>query len=279
MFNRSKAQINLEFLAAAGFYIIALGTVVTIGSDILPQYSQEVDRASLNLEARSLTNQLVSETGTHSFNNGGTDWESNSDTIQAATSVGLASDFLQLERDKIMALSTVSRSGQKMNYSHFKDVTGAENQYRFKFVWMPTVQTSNYFTRTDPPSDPAITEPDHSSYTNADNRVHYGETTLEGDSYKFLVTAHNGVYDTAYINDNWDFDSETPREVNEPLIDAPFEISSFQNRENQPGSLLVLNQTINTFGTSNQIPDSTVTTFQRFGVMEEEPLKIKVWVS
>lgn len=274
MFKNRKAQINLEFLAAAGFYIIALGTVVTASSNILPQYSQDVDRASLNLEARSLTNQLVSQTGSHS--GGGTDWESNIDTVQNTTSLGLASDFLKLERDKIESLSTVSLSGQKMNYSHFKKVTNVENQYRFKFIWLPTVQTNDNFLKEEPPSDPAITQPDDSSYTNADNRIHYGKVNLDGDSYKFLVTAHDGIYDEVYLSDNWNFDSETPYQTNEEIPSAPFEIQTIQNRQRKPGSLLVLNQTINTFGASVS-SDSTVSTFQRFGVMEGEPLKIKVW--
>lgn len=277
MFRNRKAQINLEFLAAAGFYLIALGAVVTAGSDILPQYSQEADQATLNLEARSLTNQLMTETGSHTYNGGGTNWESNIDTIQNATSIGLASDFLELERDKINALSTVSLSGEKLNYTRFKDITGVENQYRFEFIWMPTVQTNEYFTRTNPPDNPSITEPEHPSYDSADNRIHYGETTLEGSSYKFLVTAHDGVYNTAYISEDWNFEFEDPKQKNQDISTASFEIYSFQNRERQPGSLLVLNQSINTFGATTD-SDSIVTTFQRFGIMEGEPLKIKVWV-
>lgn len=276
MFRNRKAQINLEFLAAAGFYLIALGAVITAGSEILPQYSQESDQAALNLEARSLTNQLMTERGAHTYNGGGTNWESNIDTIQNTTSIGLASDFLKLERDKVEALSTVSKSGEKMNYTHFKDITEAENQYRFEFIWMPTVQTNQYFTRTNPPDDPDIIEPAYSSYDNADNRIHYGKVTLEGTPYMFLVTAHDGIYDRAYISNNWDFENSVPRQINEELPNSPFEIYSIQNRERQPGSLLILNQTINTFGASTD-SDSIVTTFQRFGTMNGEPLKIKVW--
>lgn len=277
MLKNSKGQINLEFLAAAGFYLIALGAVITAGSDILPQYSQEADQASLNLEARSLTNQMLSEPGTHNFGSGGTEWEFNSSTVQSTNSIGLASDFLELERDKINSLSTISLSGEDLNYTRFKEITGAENQYRFEFMWMPTVQTNGEFTRTQPPeSNPDIAEPDYSGYEDADNRVHYGEVTLEGSSYKFLVTAHNGVYDTAYVEDDWDFENELPINARQNIPDAPFEIHSFQNRARQPGSLVILNQTINTFGATRD-SDSIVTTFQRFGTMEGEPLRIKVW--
>lgn len=276
MFRNHKAQINLEFMAAAGFYILALGAVVTAGSDILPQYSQEVDKSSLNLEARSLTNQLMTEEGFHSNGSGGNNWEKNTDTIQRTESIGLANDFLELNRSKIQSLETVNRNGQKMNYSSFKEITGVENQYQFKFVWMPTVQTSESFIRNSPPSSPPIEEPNTGSYSRADNRIHYGEVTLEGISYKFLVAAHDGVYDTAYVGNDWNFQGESPVQKNQDISSAPFEIYSFQNRERQPGSILILNQTINTFG-ANVDSDSIVTTFQRFGVMEDEPLKIEVW--
>mgnify|MGYP006269095619 CR=1 FL=1 len=270
-----KGQINLEFLAAAGFYILALGTVITAGSGILPQYSQEADRSTLNLEARSLTDQLMTETGSHTYSGGGSNWEATQDTIQNAESIGLASDFLVIERDKINALSTVSVNGQKLNYTKFKDVTGVQNQYRFEFIWMPTVQTNKSFTRTDPPSNPAITEPEFSSYASADNRVHYGEVTLEAASYKFLVTSHNGVYDRVYISDDWNFRFEDPYGVDENIPGAPFQIHSFQNRDRKPGTLLVLKEELKTFGATRD-SDSIITTFQRFGILEGEPLKIQV---
>lgn len=275
MLENNKGQINLEFLAAAGFYIIALGAIITASSDILPQYNQEADKTSLNLEARSLTNQLITEKGHHTHDSGGTDWESNIDTIQKTESIGLASDFLEVERSKINGLSTVSLSGEKMNYSHFKQVTGAKNQYRFEFIWLPTVQTDDYFTRTFPPDNPDITEPTYSLYEDADNRVHYGEEQIDGESYKFLVTAHDGVYNTTYISEDWDFEFSTPRQRHEDLPLAPFSVKTFQNRERQPGSMLVLNQSIKTFGASVD-SNSVVITLQRFAVMEGEPLRIKV---
>jgi len=102
MSRKRKAQINLEFLASAGFYLIALGAVLTAGSEVLPQYSQSADRTSLNLEARSLTNQLVSEKGTHTYNGGGTDWESSRETVQNTTSIGgLLQIFFSLKEVKL----------------------------------------------------------------------------------------------------------------------------------------------------------------------------------
>lgn len=272
----NKGQINLEFLAAAGFYLIALGALITAGSDILPQYSQNADRASLNLEARSVTNQLMTEKGTHNYSGGGSDWESNANTIQNTTSIGLASEFLEIERDKLNGLSTISRSGEEINYTRFKDITDAKNQFKFEFIWMPTVQTIQSYVRTNPPDNPNITEPSNPSYQEADNRIHYGEITLEGQSYKFLVTAHDGVYDEAYISNDWGFQTEDPYKTDEEIPGVPFEIDSFQNREQKPGSLLVLREQLKTFG-ANIDSDSIVTTFQRFGTLEGEPLKIKVW--
>lgn len=272
----NKGQINLEFLAAAGFYLIALGALITAGSDILPQYSQNADRASLNLEARSVTNQLMTEKGTHNYSGGGSDWESNANTIQNTTSIGLASEFLEIERDKLNGLSTISRSGEEINYTRFKDITDAKNQFKFEFIWMPTVQTIQSYVRTNPPDNPNIVEPSNPSYQEADNRIHYGEITLEGQSYKFLVTAHDRVYDEAYISNDWGFQTEDPYKTDEEIPGVPFKINSFQNREQKPGSLLVLKEQLKTFGASID-SDSIVTTFQRFGTLEGEPLKIKVW--
>ena len=269
-------QINLEFLAAAGFYLIALGAVLTASSDVLPHYSQEADKAALNLEARSITNQILTEPGYHSYSSGGTDWEENSNTVNNVYSFGLAGDFLVLERDKIEALSTVSTSSNHFNYSQFKDVTGAKNQYRFNFIWLPTVHTNRSFTRGFPPSNPSITEPSGSSYLDADNEVHYGEIVLEGQSYKFLVLAYNGVYNTTYVSTDWNFNNNVERAVHEPLADnIPFTIHTLQNRDRDPGSLLVLNQTIKTFG-ANVDSNSIVVAFDRFTVFEGEPLKIEV---
>lgn len=274
--SQSRGQLNIEFLAAAGFYLIAMGAVITAGSSILPQYSQEADKASLNLEARSFTNKILTEPGSHNFGGGGSDWESTPDTVQNIESFGLASDFLQVQRDKIQGLSTVSTSGQKLNYSQFKNITDVKNQYRFRFTWMPTIQTHQNFIRGNPPSSPPIVEPDHSNYTSADNEVHYGNVELEGESNRFLIVAHNGVYDKAYISDTWDFENSVPREKHESLPDKSYTIHSFQNRERDPGSFLVLNETIKTFG-ANIDSDSVVIKLERFASMENEPLKIEVW--
>lgn len=273
--NFRSGQINIEFLAAAGFYLLALGTVITIGSGLLPHYSQEADKASLNLEARSLTNQMLSEPGSHNYGGGGTDWERSQAALRNMESFGLASDFLEVERDKIENLSTAPVPG-RLNYSYFKRITGVKNQYRFRFIWLPTVQTHESFTKGNPPSNPPIQEPDTDSYLQADNRIHYGSVNLEGEDYRFLVVAHNGVYNTSYISDDWDFEFKNPHGRHEELPIADFTIYSFQNRERTPGSLMVLNQTVKTFG-ANIDSDSTVVTMERFGVLEGEPLKIKVW--
>ena len=170
-----------------------------------------------------------------------------------------------------------SNPGDAKAEARFKDISEAKNQYRFEFIWMPTVQTTESFLRTNPPENPNIVEPSDSSYQEADNRIHYGEVTLEGQSYKFLVTAHDGVYDEAYISNNWGFQTEDPYQTNEEIPGVPFEIDSFQNRDQRPGSLLVLREQIKTFG-ANIDSDSIVTTLQRFGTLEGEPLKMKVWV-
>lgn len=279
---KRKAQINLEFIASAALYLLALGTVVTASSSMLPSYSQSIDRRSLNLEAKTVTDQMLTEPGKHDYGTGGTQWEQNSSTITNTTSLGLATDFLKLERDKIEALSTTG--ADSFNYSQFKQVTGAENQYRFRFSFMPLIQTNKSFRRGKPPTvdGEQIIEPDVNIYSSADNEIHYGSTYLEGRRYTFLVTAHSGIYNTTYFSKSWDFENSVPRGEKETLSSygEEYVIQSFQNRPEDKGSLLILKRELKTFGAGID-SDSIVTKLDRFAVIEDgeedEAVKIEVW--
>lgn len=277
---RRYGQINFEFLAAATLYLIALGAIITSGSDILPRYQGEADRASLNLEAQSLTNQLLTEPGKHTFEGSGTNWEKNSSTVESIDSLGLADGFMELNRSKIESLSTVGNStGGRLNYSTFKQVTEMDKQYRFRFTWIPTVDTNRSFTKGYPPSDPPIIEPTTELYKRADNEVHYGEIDLRGVKYYFLVTSHNGAYNTAYFvtePDEWDFSNSAALGKDEVFSSDRYRVKGFQNRADDPGSLLTLSKQIKTFGASLD-SDSTTIKMNRYAEMENEPLKLEVW--
>lgn len=276
---KSDGQLNIEFLAAAGLFIIAILGLIT-SNQILPDYSDSMDRMDLNLEAKTVTDQLISETGRHSYSNGGENWERNSSTIENTEAVGIASNHYVIDRSKLETLKTTTRGGSSgLNYTRFRNLTGVENQYRFNFVWLPTIQTNNSFIKGRAPSNPSINEPGTSDYGSADNRVHYGSVSLRGSTYNMLVTAHNGVYDSVYVQEgDWDFSSSNPEEPyksGDRILENDFYVERFQNRENDRGSLLILRRKIKDFGpTINQ--DTEVITLDRFAVLEGEPIRIEV---
>lgn len=278
-----KGQINIEFLAAAGLFLITIVGLI-VSNQVLPGYSASMDRMELNLEGKTLTDQLLTESGRHSFGSGGENWEKNISTLQNVEAAGIASDYHVISRSKLQQLQTATVGGSSgLNYTEFREITGVDNQYRFNFVWLPTIQTNHSFTKTNPPSDPAITEPTTSEYANAGNEVHYGSVELEGDRYNVLVTSHDGAYDSLYVNESsWDFSSthsSEPYQVGEEIedIDESFTVESFQNRENSRGELVIISRKIKDFGPSINT-NTEVATIDRFAVLEGEPIRIEVSV-
>lgn len=280
-----KAQINFEFMAAVALYLIAIGAILTTGSDVLPTYENEADRASLNMEARTLTNMILTQPGSHKHGSGGEDWASSDQKTEDIENFGLAEDFLELKRSKIESLSSnpiESLNDGKVNYSAFKELTGVKSQYRFNFTWMPTVQTNKSFVRGSPPVL-IDEEPNHDLYDTAGNDVHYGSVDMRGDTFNFLVTSHNGVFNTTYVSENnWDFESSDPLGLNDRLegdstiSNADYRINSFQNRGREPGSLLILSKHIKSFGATLDNDKTTIKIF-RFAEMENEPVRMEVW--
>ncbi|MFB6147706.1 MAG: hypothetical protein ABEJ66_02370, partial [Candidatus Nanohaloarchaea archaeon] len=237
-----KGQINLEFMAAAFIYISAHGALFMASQNAMPSFTASAGEASLNLEARQVSSKLLNTPGRQDFT-GGTNWQKNSTTIDHTTSVGLASSFKHIEREKIMALRTVDplRGGRNyLNYSQFKRVTNADHQYRFTFTWMPVIETPESFTRGEGGKlSPPILEPETAYYSSAGNEIHYGTHLLNGTTYHFLVTSHDGVYNTTYISLDWDFRNHAPHGTGDsfgPSGDA-FNVTAFQNRQEEPGAM------------------------------------------
>ncbi len=282
-----KAQVNLEFLAAALVYLLALGAVMTVGSGTLPDISDTTQRSSLNLEARQITTQMLTTSGYHQHGGGGSDWHTSDDTINSITAFGLAENgpsgprFMELDRDRIERLKTFDHlvSGEYFNYSQFKTVTKASNQFRFNFTWMPIVDTQDSFLKGNPPSSPPITEPSSPYYSSSGNTVHYGEETLNGSIYRFLVVSHDGLYDAAYVSSNWDFTTGIVANQGEQFNlygdQAGYRLASFQNRNKERGAMVILSQNWKTFGPRVD-SDSTVIRFQRYAALEDEPMRIEV---
>lgn len=278
-----KGQFTIEYIGSAVFFLITLLGVAAIGAGKVPDFQSEVHEASLHLEAREITNNMLSRPGYHDYGAGGTNWDQNTATISNVVEFGLASDYLEVEMDKIENLSTVGITD--FNYSQFKAVTKARHNYRFNFTWMPVIETYHTFVRGSPPTvdGTTLTEPTASSYPEADNIVHYGNITLYNREYKFLVTSHDGAYDTLYASSTWDFSGSSPRNLRETVLlgSNQLKIKSFQNLGKKTGTSVVLSKHLKTFG-ANIDRETTVIKMNRYAGLvrpgsELEPVKIEVW--
>lgn len=278
--SKLKGQINLEFLAAAGLYLLALGIIIIGSGDTLPSYQQGIDKVGLNLESRTLTNEIISNPGKHSYDGGGTDWERSEETVENVDSFGLGDKYMDVDRSKVESLSTIG--DEDLNYSQFREITEVDNQYRFRFTWLPIAHTDRSFTRGSPPANPGIVEPENNEeepYTLTDNEVHYGSVTLNNRVYTFLVTARNGVYNATYVSDfSWDFENSQPIGQGESFeqFNTEFTVESFQNRENEEGAIIVLKQPVNEFGATRD-SQTSIEKITRYPIMDEQPLRMEVW--
>lgn len=279
--SKTKGQSTIEFLAGIFIVILVLVSALTVASGKIPEFDSSVEQSGRNMEIYSLTEKILSNPGYHTNESGGTDW---GDNIANTSDFGLASDYLVVEKSKVDAMSTTGQSS--FNYSQFRKVTGVDNQYHFTFIWQPIVETSNSFIRTNSPSEidePGSTGDPDTLYSRAENRVHYGNFTIDGLTYWFLVTAHDGVYNTTRISTNKDFDSKEILGVGDTytLSGTEFVVKKFQNRERRPGASVILSSEIKSFGPSSEGVDQSVTKLNRFAVLEadqtdREPVRIEV---
>jgi hypothetical protein len=200
-------------------------------------------------------------------------------------SIGLASDYHVLEKDKIQALKTVGES--KFNYSQFREAKDLENQYRIEFTVMPIVDTSSQFTRTDPPSEPEIIEPLNNEYFNSGNNVGYGSIRMGGTQYNVLTTSHNGRYNTMYMNNHssngWNFSDSKRYGIDDKISlgGREFEVRGFQNRGDRTGTLVIFSRNLKAFGSAFDV-DATIVKLNRYAVLKQpgadlHPLRIEVY--
>ena len=146
-----KGQINLEFLSSALVFLLALGALITIGSDILPSFSEQLTVSSTRMEAYTLSSQLIEETGF--TESGGSQWSKTDSRVRNLQRVGLVKNQNQsqyISEQKINRLRSIDigLSGEYLNYTEFKDITGAKNQYLFNFTWKPILYSSESFIKT-----------------------------------------------------------------------------------------------------------------------------------
>lgn len=269
-----KGQSTIEFLGTSLMFIALLGTIMVVASDTIPLFDNEVEEAELNMELHGVTNSLLTNPGSTGSS---TNWEQNPENTQV---LGLADKVGEVERSKVEALDDDSSSDSVLNYTRFRELTDVENQYRMVFTWYPMVETYKTFTRSNPPDK--ILEPTRDAYMDDGNTVHYGSAMINGREMKFLVTSHDGVYDTVYYSRSWSFRDAEPHVVGEVvnMQGQDFTVRRFQNRDEDPGNLVIFSSQIKDFG-APQAQSSTVVKLNRYAVLQDIesdsfPVKIEV---
>jgi hypothetical protein len=263
-----KGQSTIEFLGALILFIVVVIGSLSVISDRMPTFERDVNDASQNMEMYTLTNKLMRTPGYHEEGTGGFNWEESSSTTSQVERIGLAEDFHALSIEKIKALSTVGEN--KLNYSQFQDVTGVENQYRLRFVWMPVVTTSKSFERGEG-EKASINEPDTSFYSILGERIHYGSFEVNGSSFNFLVAEDSGIYNVTYISQgdqNFEQDDRRLKGDSAVLNGYNFTVEEFQNREMTPGAALILKHELKTFGPGVDETAIDVKKIKRYGSLE-----------
>jgi hypothetical protein len=270
-----KAQSTIEFLGSVFLFIVAIVGALAVMSDRVPEFTEDMDMASQNVEAYRITETMMSKPGRHSYGSGGSNWEKNISTVSDMERFGLANDYHVMNRSKLDAIT-----GSDLNYSSFVSATDAENDYFFNFTWFPVVETSRSFKRNSPPSSPPIIEPENVSYNQSENRVHYGSFRLNGSEHAFLVAGFEGVYDTVYINSTgpWNFSEGVNRTVGEDfaLNGKNFTVESIQNRRRTPGASFILSRPLGSFGDPPSFTDTERVKFNRYATLAMEDTESEV---
>lgn len=244
-----KGQVSIEFLASFFLYLLAVVAVFQFISDDIPRFQDSIDQKTLHSEAKYVTDQMFTQSGYHTYGEGGTNWEKNQSTMDSIKNFGLASDYLVVDEDKLNSIATVGDS--VVNYTEFRNTMELDNQYNFRFVLMPMVEAPETFRRSNPPS--SILEPNAALYNNADFKVHHGSLKVNGDQVYFLVTAHGDDYNTTYVSSSQDFRAASPLGEDDAfeVNGREFTVENIQsNRRYDRGSLVVLKREVKQFGSS-----------------------------
>ncbi|MFP4229523.1 MAG: hypothetical protein ACLFRK_00100 [Candidatus Nanohaloarchaea archaeon] len=261
-----KGQTTLEFSGSFLFFLAVLVAVLTVTLSDIPQFNTYAGTTEKNLEAKKTTDLILNSEGRHSNGSGGTDWENHPEDTEM---LGLASEEMRIDRSKLAMLETAEPG--HYNYSNMVEDLGLEHRYSFNFTWHPVVETHRNFVRGDPPSDPDIDEPNSGYYSNAQNRIHYGETTLEGQDIRFLMAAFDGSYNTTYVTTfDWDFSADPKTEGDTFTAGGrTFTIEKIQNRDRRPGASIVLSSHLKHVGRSPDAAEGTRAKLNRYPLMED----------
>lgn len=216
-----KGQISVEFLASSLIFIMAVVFVLNVLTGSLPEYLDQKEEESINVEMKRVSDHLIKTRYDPSSTN----------------NVGIASDYMVVSEDNLNDLG----DSNEISYSEFKDTLDLDHSYNFIFTVFPVVDTSS--------SNPSgITEP---VYSGTPENVRYGTEEFGGSTYHFLTVRHDQDYDTVYVSENVDFSSHEVGSVggNSVTINSnEYEIENLQNEGVDPGSSVVLSREVKEFG-------------------------------
>lgn len=263
-----KGQALIEFIAAFFLFMIATVTVFQSVSDQTPQFADQINEKSVYTEAKYVSDNLLSTEGHHTYGNGGNNWEKNQSTVKSIQSIGITSDYFEIDPEKLEMME--SRNSSKLNYSIFRNTMDLENQYNIRFTATPIVHTDNSFEKGETPSSPPITEPNHPLYDGAEPTVKYGKIKFNNENLYFLTTSHLSNYNTTYVSDDWDFTASNPVGTQESISIMGMEIfvEEIQSLGESPGETVVLSSSLKTFGA--QVPtDAQQIKINRYAVFRD----------
>ncbi|MFB6174547.1 MAG: hypothetical protein ABEJ87_01055 [Candidatus Nanohalobium sp.] len=275
-----KGQISIEFLAAFFLYLLAVVVVFQFISGEVPGFQKSLEKKPVHYEAKYVSDQVLTKPGYSSFGSGGTKWEENSSTRNALKNFGLAKGYLVLDREKLMNISSVGKD--RVNYTQFRHALGVDNDYRFKFVLKPLVETLKTFKRNS--SSSPVVEPSTGLYSVAGEEVHYGSVRLAGQQVYFLVTSHRSRYNTTYVSLDQNFNSgEQPLGVEDyfTVNGRNYTIDSIQDRDYESGGLVALQRDVKEFGakkdlTANIMKMNRYVTYKAKG-SRPQPMLVEVY--
>lgn len=251
-----KAQTTLEFVGSALFFVLVILGVFTLTADQIPRFYETTEVTGKNLEAKYLTDYLL--------------------TSNHTSEPGFANSYMQVDKDYIEN-DIVTAGGSEYNSTELTRDLGLDYRFNIRFTWYPIVETDETFTRTRPPS--FITEPNGIEYLNAGNRIYYGNITLGGSEEQFLVSSTDGRYVNVYHDrsGSWDFRTSPDQEGDVILTTnaGEFRIQSVQNRPDTPGAAIVLSRPIefsdgrDYFGSNQNTTEGNVIKLTRYPVLDD----------
>lgn len=301
-----KGQLTLEFLATMILFLAALGLVALTMIEPISELREESESHQVTFEAQEISSKILKTPGINET--GSENWSPEEDL----KSVGIAEDFLRVNQTKLNFLQNRSEidgdeADEEITYEEFRESEDLNNQYQFRFTWLPTVNTYRTFQKEDPPQggkeyEPWIIEPSDDGQgeggddyvSQAEDRIHYGNTYINREEYRFLVAEFDGNYDTIYKTDDHDPEGLDRWHFSLPRVEKlevgnktemggqEFEVKSINNLDQKPGALIIFKDTRKKRFGAPMDPGTSTIKHNRYATLvddqkENHPLRIEVF--